>query len=511
MGLPAPQYITDANLLVDGQRLTVFATHVLDLPDAPGKIAQSLLQAAVSEDGGATWSAPKPVPVPHKYVCGCVHAPVWLADRGRSGGDTVVMGYSWDVPAEEGKPASDEGGMYLKAGVLISHDRGRTWTPGGDVEVPHHPIGADEPALVRLSNGDLFAILRTSYPRPYETRSRDGGLTWEPLQPSAFHGYNSPAALLRLRDGAILRAWDNSPTERFPLVVALSTDDCHSFTPPRTVTEPTAGPDGKLSFRTACYPTLAQAADGTILMAWWQVDPGEKFTVRYARFNRAWVEATPAGPRAKVVAFGDSVTLGARPGVTEYQTFRHLLQQRLTQQGLPIQVTNAGLGGNNTNDALVRLQSDVLAERPALAIVMFGINDAAMVDGGPTARTEPRVALPTCVANLKAIIGRLREAKVKVLLCTPTPMSRTYVHQNIGAYAEHEDINYLLRQYAGAARQVAAEMNVEMVDLFRLFTQRPDGLDLIEDGNHPFVKGHALIADALTEPVRKLLRPGGAE
>ena len=36
MGLPSPRYITDANILVDGKRLTVFATHVLETADSPG-------------------------------------------------------------------------------------------------------------------------------------------------------------------------------------------------------------------------------------------------------------------------------------------------------------------------------------------------------------------------------------------------------------------------------------------------------------------------------------------
>ncbi|MBM3477463.1 MAG: exo-alpha-sialidase, partial [Armatimonadetes bacterium] len=137
---------------MDRDRITVIATHVLDAPDHPGAIARSEFLAAMTDDGGRTWSAPQAIPLPHKYVCGCIHAPVWLD------GDRVVMGWSWDVPAEEGKPVTDEGAMHLRAGVLISEDRGRTWTPGQDVDLPDQPMGADEPAIVRLSNGDLFMV-----------------------------------------------------------------------------------------------------------------------------------------------------------------------------------------------------------------------------------------------------------------------------------------------------------------------------------------------------------------
>ncbi|HID23810.1 MAG TPA: hypothetical protein EYP14_15630, partial [Planctomycetaceae bacterium] len=356
MELPGPRYITDANILVDGQRLTVFATHVLDLPGKSGRFARSVFQVAVSEDGGASWSKPRPMPLDRNYVVGCIHAPVWLD------GDTVVMGYSWDVPAQQQKPAAAEGGMYLKSGVLISHDRGRTWTPGTDVEVKKHPIGADEPALVRLRNGDLFMIVRTTHPRPYETRSRDGGVTWDTPRPSRFFGYNSPSALLRLQDGAIVRAWDNSPTDRFPLVVSLSTDDCRTWTPPRMVTEPDLRPDGSLSYLQACYPSLAQAADGTILLAWWQMTRDRKSTVHCVRLTRRWIEETRDWPEpTRIVAFGDSVTRGVRPGVREYQTFRYLLQRKLCDRGWRVEVINAGIGGDNTARALTRLDRDVLS------------------------------------------------------------------------------------------------------------------------------------------------------
>jgi lysophospholipase L1-like esterase len=299
--------------------------------------------------------------------------------------------------------------------------------------------------------------------------------------------------------------WDNSPTNRFPLVASLSTDECETWSPPRTITEPEVDEKGELSYRTACYPSIAQADDGTAVVVWWETSAAGS-NVGLARFNRAWVEEARLEPLAgTIVAFGDSVTLGVREGVTEYQTFRSRLERRLREAGVPVRMVNAGIGGSNTRDALGRLEHDVLAERPALVIVTFGINDAALVDGGPVARTEPRVPLDEYRANLSEIVRRAQAAGAKIVLCTPTPMSRAYAYSDVGEYGKHEDINYLLRQYAQAAREVAAEAKVPWVDLFDLFISRPDGLDLIPDGNHPWPEGHALIADALFEPVRRAL------
>jgi hypothetical protein len=150
-------------------------------------------------------------------------------------------------------------------------------------------MGADEPALVELRNGDLFVIVRTGGPRPYEVLSHDGGLTWEKPCPGRFEGHNSPSALLRLRDGAILRLWDNSARNRYPLVASISTDECKSWSQPLTLTEPNKGGSSKLSFKTACYPSAAQADDGMILVVWWETGT---FGARlgYARFERSWLE-----------------------------------------------------------------------------------------------------------------------------------------------------------------------------------------------------------------------------
>jgi lysophospholipase L1-like esterase len=80
-------------------------------------------------------------------------------------------------------------------------------------------------------------------------------------------------------------------------------------------------------------------------------------------------------------------------------------------------------------------------------------------------------------------------------------MSRAYDYSSLGEYGKHADINYLLRDYAQVVREVAAATHVPLVDLFALFTERPDGLSLIPDGNHPWPPGHALIAEALRGPV----------
>jgi lysophospholipase L1-like esterase len=236
---------------------------------------------------GARWSQPVRMPAYHKYEVGKIHIGMTLADG------TLLMPYSWDVLLQAGKSVAGEGKMLLKSGVMRSRDHGQTWTPGGDmfVEVTEKKSargtgGVCEPAMVLLPGGEIFALLRTSDSWLYQSRSRDGGLSWDTPAPSPLAGHNSPAALCRLRNsGDVLVVWNNSPLNRWPLDVALSTDGCKTWSKPHTLAN-------KPGFQSA-YPSATQAADGTLIAVWFQMLPGNARELRIARFSRQWLVAEP--------------------------------------------------------------------------------------------------------------------------------------------------------------------------------------------------------------------------
>jgi lysophospholipase L1-like esterase len=234
---------------------------------------------------GTTWSPPVKMPAHHKYEVGKNHIGLTLSDG------TLLMPYSWDVFLEDTKPVAGEGSMKLKSGVLRSHDGGETWAPGGDmfVEVPQKMSaratgGVCEPAMVLLPHDEIFALLRTSDSHHYQSRSHDGGQTWDTPSPSPLAGHNSPSALWRLRDsGDVLVVWNNSPLHRWPLAAALSKDGCKTWSKPRTLVN-TPGYQ-------AAYPSATQAADGTLIAVWFQILPNNTREIRLARFTREWLEA----------------------------------------------------------------------------------------------------------------------------------------------------------------------------------------------------------------------------
>ena len=73
----------------------------------------------------------------------------------------------------------------------------------------------------------------------------------------------------------------------------------------------------------------------------------------------------PDGP---IIAFGDSLTAGV--GATDGQDYVSELERELN-----VSITNAGVSGDTTEEALARLEADVLSEDPSVVIIWLGGND----------------------------------------------------------------------------------------------------------------------------------------
>lgn len=190
-----------------------------------------------------------------------------------------------------------------------------------------------------------------------------------------------------------------------------------------------------------------------------------------------------------IVALGDSVTAGARRdgSVTEDQTFVALLSQKPGRK-----VINAGIGGNNTDQMLARLNRDVLSHRPDTVIIMAGLNDAAYVDPGPIARTWPRVSAERFEANLVRMVRASKEAGARVILMTPNPMTPRYPYSASGYY-QGNGINHALKLYHAAVIEVAKTESACLVDVFSAMIEHPDRDKMLPDGVHPNPDGHTFI------------------
>src|SRR5690349_2116023 len=82
-------------------------------------------------------------------------------------------------------------------------------------------------------------------------------------------------------------------------------------------------------------------------------------------------------------------------------------------------VINAGVGGNNTQDLLDRIQKDCLAHRPDLTVLMVGTNDM---------NTKKHIPLPQYTANLDSLSQQIRQAGSELVLMTILPVYEPYLY-----------------------------------------------------------------------------------
>lgn len=209
-----------------------------------------------------------------------------------------------------------------------------------------------------------------------------------------------------------------------------------------------------------------------------------------------------------IVTFGDSTT--APRGTLNI--FAKQLEQRLAEAGSPVLIVNAGIPGDDSQDARQRLDRDVISRRPTVVTILFGINDSAInvFEGA----TQPRVPLQEYEQNLTWITKRLQRSKIQPMILTPNPVAWTERLKELYGKPPYrpedpDGWNVILRDYAQAARRVAKACMVPLVDTYRLFQKYASDSghnlnDLMLYGMHPNDLGHTIVANHLIEFIRNL-------
>ncbi len=141
-----------------------------------------------------------------------------------------------------------------------------------------------------------------------------------------------------------------------------------------------------------------------------------------AWFLLARIEVMAPANAAAVVAFGDSITDGARSTVDTNNRWPDHLARRLAASGRPVGVLNAGISGNRVLSdgagvsALARFDKDVLLQTGVThVVVMEGINDIGL------ARANPSPSAADIIAGHKQLIERARARGLKIYGATLTP------------------------------------------------------------------------------------------
>lgn len=185
--------------------------------------------------------------------------------------------------------------------------------------------------------------------------------------------------------------------------------------------------------------------------------------------SKAKEEALPPGSR--VVALGDSLT--AAFGVAPGEAWPDLLASRTGWI-----VTNAGVSGDTSGEAMSRLPALLEEHRPVLVLVALGGNDMLR-----------RIPEEVTVANLGRILAMIKEQGAKpVLLATPKPSVAGAVFQNLSAADFY-------RQVADAQRVPLIEDAIADV----LSDPRMKG-----DPLHPNTAGHAQLFQNIFDALKSI-------
>lgn len=201
------------------------------------------------------------------------------------------------------------------------------------------------------------------------------------------------------------------------------------------------------------------------------------FCVTGMQLSAASVSAAESGP--VVVAFGDSLTAAG--------VFVNNLKNQFG-----FNIINAGVGGNNTNDARARFNSDVLAKNPDVVIICFGMNDSAL-------DMAKYVKMETFRANMNYFVTTLKDKGAKVILCTSNYIEESlyYTRHNSAVFEPVGGAAAFVDSYCQAVREIAAEQQVYLADVRTACDSYPNRLDITTDGVHCTTLGYSLYSNLI--------------
>ncbi len=193
--------------------------------------------------------------------------------------------------------------------------------------------------------------------------------------------------------------------------------------------------------------------------------------------------------KTKVLFFGDSITqAGVNPG-----GYIMRIDSMCKQQGNnKYEFIGAGIGGNKVYDLYLRMDKDVLAKSPDVVIIYVGVNDVWHKSSSGTGTDADKFE-----NFYQAIIDKLKEKNIKIILCTPAAIGE----KNDFSNSQDGDLN----EYSKIIRKLATKNALPIVDLRKSFLEynlknNPENKDrgiLTTDRVHLNAKGNQLVADEM--------------
>lgn len=163
----------------------------------------------------------------------------------------------------------------------------------------------------------------------------------------------------------------------------------------------------------------------------------------------------------------------------------------------PLKAANFGISGDRTQHVLWRLQNGELdGIKPKAVVMMIGTNNTGFERDGTTPRNTPAET----AAGVAALVQHLRakQPQAKILLLAVFPRAEKPDHPQ---RKQVNEINALIRKLHDGK-------NVHFLDIGGKFLAADGTLpkEIMPDFLHPQEKGYEIWANAIKEPLAKLLK-----
>lgn len=198
----------------------------------------------------------------------------------------------------------------------------------------------------------------------------------------------------------------------------------------------------------------------------------------------------------KIIFFGDSITeLAVKPG-----GFIEIMNSTLKKNNIKdnYDLIGAGVSSNKIYDLYLRLEDDVLKKDPDIVVIFIGVNDVwhKRLTGTGTDADKFEIFY-------SAIIKKLTDKKIRVIICTPALIGEKTDFTN--------ELDGDLNKYCNIVRGLAVKNNLALIDLRKIFLEydlknNPENSDrgiLTRDGVHFNEKGNQLAADEMWKVISK--------
>ena len=227
----------------------------------------------------------------------------WIAENKQHANDKFFSRLGWMTRAHpfvlDGKrlivPLYSDG--YSFSMMAITDDWGQTWK----TSTPLVGRGNIQPSIARLKDGTLLTYMRDNGPPPKRlmmSKSHDRGDTWDPVVDTDIPNPGSGAEVISLSNGYLALIYNDLETGRNSLAVSLSDDEGKTWKWTRHL-EKVPADGGEFH-----YPSIIQARDGSlhasysyfinndpVVMDKEKNRPVRSKSIKHAHFNIEWVQA----------------------------------------------------------------------------------------------------------------------------------------------------------------------------------------------------------------------------